>query len=166
MLDLRQTPQYTKYMEYIGWIVERIDGVNYFIKKFPLIGSVMKIQRPEKIDFNQINKIAKQYHSFQIVIEPLNINHQSLTIKNGYKQSKSPFVPAITIHIDLTKLEKELLREMHYKTPVRVKIAYGMDAFYKIIGITYLVQDILSHPGHNPHAYGYIRYVRKLDTCL
>lgn len=60
MKDLRQTKEYAKYMENIGWLVERIDNTNYFIKKFPLVGSFMKLQRPEKIDFYKVRNLVKK----------------------------------------------------------------------------------------------------------
>lgn len=138
MIDLRQTSDYAKYMSSIGWIVERKDGVNYFIKKFPLIGSFIKIQRPKKIDFDQITTIAKKYRAFQIIIEPIlparfgskswssagiRTNNHNLIILQGYKQSKSPYLPSKTIYIDLTKSEKVLLKEMHYKTRYNIKKA-------------------------------------------
>src|SRR3989337_4382422 len=138
MLDLRQIPQYAKYMESIGWVVERINGVNYFIKKFPLIGSFMKIQRPEKIDNKIIEQLTSKYRAFQTAVEPLSINHRSLIIKNGFKQSKTPYVPSKTIHIDLTKSEKKLLKEMHYKTRYNIKKSYNLHL------TTYYSKDIKS----------------------
>lgn len=116
MLDLRQTLEYSKYMDAIGWVAERKNRVNYFIKKIPFIGSFIKTQRPENIDFDQLNKIAKNYRAFQIVIEPLHMNQVSSVRYHGYKQNKAPLVPAKTIHIDLNKSERQLLKEMHYKT--------------------------------------------------
>ena len=149
MIDLRQTPEYTKYMESIGWIVERKNGVNYFIKKFPLIGSFIKIQRPGKINFNQIENIAKKYKAFQIVIEPINTSHQSLSepealesrrlvTNHGFRLCRNPFVPAKTIHIDLTKSEKQLLKEMHYKT------RYNIKKFHRSLITIHHSQDIMS----------------------
>ena len=123
MRDLRQTRQYAKFMESIGWIVERKDGVNYFVKKFPLIGSFIKIQRPKKKDIDQICRIAKKYRAFQIVIEPKSTSHQSLITSHGFRPSRNPFVPAKTIRIDLTKLDMQLLKEMHYKTRYNIKKA-------------------------------------------
>src|SRR3990172_13077901 len=85
MIDIRQTLRYATYLTSIGWKVERIDGVNYFIKKFPLIGALLKIQRPEKIDFNTVDKLCRKYRIFQVIIEPKN-SIQELKIKKvGYK---------------------------------------------------------------------------------
>ena len=54
MVDIRQTIQYANYLSKIGWEVERASEINYFIKKLPLVGSIIKVQRPEKIRINKI----------------------------------------------------------------------------------------------------------------
>ncbi|OGM27700.1 hypothetical protein A3D00_00390 [Candidatus Woesebacteria bacterium RIFCSPHIGHO2_02_FULL_38_9] len=125
MIDLRQTPEYAKYIAGIGWKVEKIGNVYCYIKKIPIIGSVIKIQRSQEIDFTEINKLAKKYRAFQIVIEPRKASPQGKPpiTSHGFKPSKHPFLPSKTIHIDLTKSEKQLLKEMHYKTRYNIKIA-------------------------------------------
>ena len=108
MRDIRQSINYKKYLESQGWIVERIDNINYFIRKLPLIGSVLKIQRPENIDFETIQKLEKKYKVFQTIIEPDLGSDIHLLVDNGYKLSKSPFLPSKTILLDLTKSEKQI----------------------------------------------------------
>ena len=122
MLDLRQTPEYAKYMTYIGWVVEKKGNTYYYIKKIPLLGSVLKIQRPLNISYQYINVLVVKYRVFQVIIEPKNTNQISRITYYGYKQSKSPSLPSKTIHIDLTKSEKQLLNEMHYKTRYNIKL--------------------------------------------
>ena len=131
MTDLRQTKEYAKYMKSIGWIVERVGGVNYFIKRLPVIGSFVKIQRPKITDFNQINRVVKKYRAFQIVIEPFDLAQGKPLIKHGFKLTKSPYLPSKTVHIDLTKSEKEVLKEMHYKTRYNIKVALKRDVVVK-----------------------------------
>ncbi len=112
MIDIRQSENYADYLSKIGWIVERIDGVNYFVKKFPLIGSIIKIQRPEKIDYKKINSLAKKYRAFQIILEPKDNKQKEEIKKNGFKLSNSPYLPTKNLELDLTKSEKELLRDV------------------------------------------------------
>jgi lipid II:glycine glycyltransferase (peptidoglycan interpeptide bridge formation enzyme) len=108
VIDIRQTQEYANYLKCEGWIVERIENINYFIKKLPLIGSVLKIQRPEEINFKTTEKLCKKYRVFQVIAEPkllVNVraigdNHH-LLISHGYKLSKSPYLPSKTLQIDL-----------------------------------------------------------------
>lgn len=123
MTDLRQTLHYADYLKSQGWIVERIDEVNYFIRKFALIGSILKIQRPEKIDFKIIDKLARKYRSFQIIIEPKDKSNIELLASNGYKLSKSPYLPTKTLQINLTQSETTILS--HFKKDARRAVKRG-----------------------------------------
>jgi hypothetical protein len=124
MLDIRQSENYAEYLKSQGWIVERLNNINYFIKKLPIIGSVLKIQRPSKIDFETIQKLEKKYRVFQTILEPKDRN-QELEIKNeGYKLSKNPFLPSKTIHLDLTKplkFNKETRRAIRKGSLCKIK---------------------------------------------
>ncbi|KKR38144.1 hypothetical protein A2210_03435 [Candidatus Woesebacteria bacterium RIFOXYA1_FULL_40_18] len=112
MVDIRQTPEYAKYLSSIGWKVERINKVNYFIKKFPLIGSVLKLQRPEDILYEDIKVLSEKYRAFQIIIEPKNTINGQWLMANGFKLSNSPYLPTKTLQLDLTKSQNQLLKEM------------------------------------------------------
>jgi len=106
MPDIRQSRQYADYLSKIGWTVERINNTNYFIKKIPLIGSVLKVQRPKEINFEEIERLRKKYRAFQIIIEPQltsgfgSIVH-NLLYTHGYKLSKSPYLPTKTLYLNL-----------------------------------------------------------------
>lgn len=140
MVDIRQTSNYANYLKGQGWIVERLDDTNYFIKKLPLIGSVLKVQRPKKIDFETIQRLEKKYRVFQTILEPdltfansFVSDHDSL-LHLGYNLSKSPYLPSKTLHLDLTKsfkFNKETRRSIkigeeqkvvEYSTPSEIEI--------------------------------------------
>lgn len=113
MTDIRQSVYYANYLKRGGWIVERIKNVNYFIRKLPLIGSVLKIQRPEKIDFDTIDKLCRKYRVFQVVVEP-NLAaangafDHTLLLHQGFKLSKSPYLPTKTLQVDLTPSREKI----------------------------------------------------------
>lgn len=130
MIDIRQSKNYADYMSSLGWIVERIKEVNYFIRKFPIIGSVIKVQRPTKIDFKKINRLIRKYRVFQTIIEPkTNADAKKLTV-NGYKLSRSPYLPTKTLQIDLTQPQKTILS--HFKKDARRAVKKA--AFANIYG--------------------------------
>ncbi len=115
-MDVRQSPEYAKYLEFSGWIVKecKIENVKckIFIKKLPVFGSIIKIQRPEVVPFDEIPKLVKKYHAFVVYIEPLTTAQPPLLTKHGFHLSKSPFLPSKTIHLDLTQSEEKILAGM------------------------------------------------------
>ncbi|MBU0998440.1 peptidoglycan bridge formation glycyltransferase FemA/FemB family protein [Patescibacteria group bacterium] len=112
MVDIRQTQQYANYLQKNGWIIENNKGNYIFTKKIPIVGFIVKIQRPEFIDYKKINDLTKKYKAFQIMIEPKN----DFDIKNltqmGYKISKSPFLPSKTLKLDLTASKEQILKNV------------------------------------------------------
>ena len=112
MVDIRQSLQYANYLNKIGWKTKRIDKTNYFLKKLPFVGSILKIQRPEKINLKTINKLTKKQRTFQIVIEPKKPVEIKYLLANSYKQSKSPFLPTKTIRLNLSNSEIKLFKNL------------------------------------------------------
>jgi lipid II:glycine glycyltransferase (peptidoglycan interpeptide bridge formation enzyme) len=108
MFDIRQSPYFADYLKRQGWTVEIIKETNYFIRKFPLIGSILKVQRPKDLDFDTIDKLCRKYRVFQVILEPtlssgFGTFHDNQLNKHGFKLSKSPFLPSKTLQIDLTQ---------------------------------------------------------------
>ena len=110
MNDIRQTREYANYLSKIGWRVEKSAEINYFIKKLPLLGSILKIQRPEEIRISKIRELAKKYRAFQIIIEPKSSLDADFLISLGFRLSKSPYLPTKTLQIDLTQTKEKIFR--------------------------------------------------------
>jgi len=110
MSDVRQSKEYAQFIMLLGWQVEKLGQWHVFIKKFPLIGSLIKIQRiTPPIPFKEIEKLAQKHHAFQVVIEPAT-NHQSPITNHQpcYRPLKSPFIPTKTLVLDLKRTEQEI----------------------------------------------------------
>lgn len=131
MTDLRQTLEYSKYMQALGWsvittplhsaVVNQIISYVY-MKKIPLMGSIVKLQRPEgTINFNEIKHLIEIYKIAAFYLEP----SQSTKYKmpNIFKHARSAFLPSKTIQINLTKTEEQLLKEMKSKTRYNIGLA-------------------------------------------
>ena len=112
MIDIRQTSQYGKYLRKRGWNVVQLNHVNCFIKKIPLFGSIIKIQRPEIIPLKKIETLASKCRALQIIIEPKSKLDAIYLKNNKYRKTKGPFLPSKTLHLDLTKTTDELKRGM------------------------------------------------------
>lgn len=113
-MDIRQTPEYANYLKLLGWQTIKIKQSTprltrqVFVKKFPLIGSIIKVQRIKPpIPFEEIEKVAKEKKSFLIQIdqEPPKITNYK---KHRYKINKTPYFPTKTIQIDLTQTEDKI----------------------------------------------------------
>lgn len=112
MLDIRQSSNYIKYLENTGWVVEEKNDIYYFIKKFPFIGSVIKIQRPEILDYSYIYKLANKHKAFQIIVEPISSSNFKVLTSTGFKISKNPYLPTKTLQLNLTKGQDKLIYNM------------------------------------------------------
>jgi lipid II:glycine glycyltransferase (peptidoglycan interpeptide bridge formation enzyme) len=125
MIDLRQTQQYAKYMNSLGWNVEEIDDIYIYLKKIPLLGWYGKLQRPsKKINLDNVYKqLIQKYNLACFLIEPLVYTSHT----TSFKQTKSISLPSKTLQIDLTKSEQKLLSEMKQKTRYNIKLAQKSD---------------------------------------
>lgn len=146
MTDLRQSKSYAKYLKSQGWTIERKNGVNYFLKKVPILGWILKIQRPN-IDISEawlaepVKILNDKYRPYQISIEPnlsasirtVAKNH-NLLLQNGYKLSKSSFLPTKTLRIDLTKSVKQITADFDKR--LKSKIIRGSKVNTKIYTTT------------------------------
>jgi len=112
MINIRQTPPYAKYLKKIGWTVKESNGIYYFIKKIPLIGSVLKVQRPRQIYLSRIKKLQKKYRTFQTIIEPRDELGAKYLTSIDFRKSKSPYIPTKTLLLNLTQSENKILKQM------------------------------------------------------
>lgn len=161
MIDIRQTLEYAKYLSKTGWIVERHAEINYFIRKFPVVGSAIKIQRPEEIRTAQTIKLSKKYRAFQIIYEPKNDLDAKYLLSCGYKLSKSPYLPSKTLHLDLTNPKEKILKQM--KKDARHSIRKTKDLKTKELSNK---KDIEEFKNAWKKAAGLKRYVPPLSHLL
>lgn len=112
MRDIRQTSKYSNYLGKIGWHIEKTGNFLSYVRKLPLLGGFVKIQRPEEIDSEAIDYVRKKHKAFQVVIEPKSEDQGKKIREKGYKISKNPYLPSKTLHLDLTRSHNELYKSM------------------------------------------------------
>src|SRR3989344_333146 len=121
MVDLRQTKEYANYMQKIGWQVEQVSNFQIFVKKIPLLGKVIKIQRAENITKENIDKLLSSQKPTVLYFEPpLSPQFPQFT---QFTLSRSCFLPPKTIHIDLQKSTEQLSKEFKPKTRYNIGLA-------------------------------------------
>lgn len=118
MTEIQQSPLYGAYMTRLKWTVLTIDGVQIFLRKFPITGGMMKIHRPEKLPSpEKLIPEIKKYRIGTLVIEPIALQNQKDLNQWRQKVSSSvklyrgaSFLPTKTIYIDLTTKEEDIFR--------------------------------------------------------
>ena len=122
-MDVRQSEEYANYIKSLGWQVEKLRKTYVFIRKFPLIGSLIKIQRiVPPIPFKEIEKLAQKHRAFQIVIEPAQGEIKGEE-KFGYRSYRSPFIPSKTLVKNLLAKEEEIFNSLSKNKRRDVKAA-------------------------------------------
>lgn len=127
MIDLRQTPEYARYIKSLGWSVVRYQlsdiRCQIFVRKIPLLGNISKLQRPYgEIDPKTLDKFAKKHKLVVLYVEP-SLDTQFTIQDTKYKIHKSCFLPSKTIHIDLKLAEDELFNQIKKKTRYGIRLA-------------------------------------------
>jgi len=124
VIDLRQSPKYVSYLRSINWKDYVVDGVYLFSKKFPLLGSYAKIQRPEKIiEIEKLSDFAGNKRITVLEIEPKDHKQYLYYKRMGFKSIKQISLPSKTIFINLKKSKNKLLSEMQSKSRYNIGLS-------------------------------------------
>lgn len=117
-MEIQQSPLYAAYIRSLGWKVELLDGMHVFIRPFPLIGGLAKIQRTTRLPAKiKLSALINKYHIRTIVIEPDSSVRQSDLSRWCHSMSKyvrintDPFIPTKTIRVHLTGTEHEIFKK-------------------------------------------------------
>jgi len=162
MPDIRQSFQYAEYLSGIGWYVENVSGVYYFIKKIPVLGSILKAQRPEKIDTRTISMLAKKYRSFQIIVEPKD-NSQLKSLKtDSFKPTNNHYLPTKTLVLDIRETKEKLLLSFKKDTRYALRKTLNLDNKIKEVN----ENEILKFRMEWRRAVGLKRYVPPLSHLI
>lgn len=117
MIDLRQSFKYLNHLKQLGWNVKSVtNGCSTIFRKFPLIPLYFsKCQRPETLPVKDLEQVAKDNHAIISWIEPTDEQQVKTLIENGYKLSKSPFLPTKTIRLELSKeVDNQFTKDCRY----------------------------------------------------
>lgn len=124
--DARQTHEWGKFLEQIGWKYTRIYGIFVFIRRIPILNrSIIKIQHPTSpFPFQKIHTLAKKQQALFVVIEPVSRGFsESAFRKNGYRVSKLRFAHSATILLNLQLSLDELWKSFSENARRNIKKA-------------------------------------------
>ncbi len=112
MDDIRQSNEYSCYMSSQGWQTIKTNNTIAYSKKIPFFGTFIKIHRPKKISQKLIDKFEKLKNTFQIVVEPLNIEQENLLKSLNFKQIKTPYIPSKSLELNLSNSIEKIFNQL------------------------------------------------------
>lgn len=114
-MEFQQSPLYAKYIEALHWKVITLDGVHLFYKKIPLLGGLLKIQRPLHLPVpRKLIKLISEYSVKTVAIEPIQKQNVSaykkwiISVSKYCRVVRSAYMPTKTILVDLKPTEDEI----------------------------------------------------------
>lgn len=111
-MDIRQASEWGTYLSSIGWTIEHAGQAQIFVRRIPILGrSVIKIQHQKNpLPYSRIEEIAQKHRALFVLVEPESEGfEEKILTQNGYRKSSMSLTHTATIHIDISKLEKEIL---------------------------------------------------------
>lgn len=114
-MEIQQSPLFAKYLISLGWTVVYLDKVQIYIRHFPFMGALAKIQRPKKLpNPKKLIPLLKKHKISTVACEPDSsidenaYQHWIKTISKNFKINTSPYLPTKTILVDLKASEEEI----------------------------------------------------------
>lgn len=118
-MEIQQSALYASYIRSLGWTVEKTDGSYIFIKPFPIIGGLAKMQRVTHLPkLNTLLPVLHKHHVRSLAIEPDSRMKQSLftkwcrTTSKHIRLNQDPFIPTKTIRVDVTASESDIFSRL------------------------------------------------------
>jgi lipid II:glycine glycyltransferase (peptidoglycan interpeptide bridge formation enzyme) len=165
-IDLRQSEAYANWMRSLGWkiVISHQSSVtcqNYiYLRKIPLIGSVVKLQRPnEPIPYEELAKIAKENRALFVKIEPdISRNGQGLVKqleRHKYYYDRWALLATKTIRINLAKSENDIYGQFSKDCRYEIRKAQtgdlvisreNFDSFYKLLKTANKIKGLWTYP--------------------
>lgn len=116
-MNVRQSQEYKNYLTRLGWFSEEIKNEKtkfyLFGKKFPLIGSYLRLVIPAKnFPIPDLERLVRKNRAFKIIIASTGFQagqEEKLPEKilaSGYRYTNNTVLPTKTILIDLNSLDK------------------------------------------------------------
>lgn len=150
MKDIRQSPQFKKFMEDLGWKTILFNKTIIYLKKIPLMGYFSKIPRPDNLTFfPELLNLRKKMKIFKLNIAPNILSSDSdydsqkkYFFDSGLSVNYFPFNPTTTIRISLDNSITDIIQSFDetkrravrraLKNEVYIKETDDFDSFIKI----------------------------------
>lgn len=126
MTDIRQTPQWGRFLSQIGWKSAKIGRIQIMIRPIRFLNcSIIKIQRPlNPVPFLEIDRLAKKSRALFVLIEPEIDNYKEEDFKKyGFSPSVLSLTHTATIQINLWQSAENLWKSLSENARRNIKKA-------------------------------------------
>lgn len=113
--EIQQSALYARYIHLLGWDIEKLGGQYVFLRRFPLIGTIAKLQRMERLpQADETIAFLRKHRVRTFAPEPVSgIPQRALTqwlrrVAGHVRIPRSPFLPTKTILVNLALPESEI----------------------------------------------------------
>jgi lipid II:glycine glycyltransferase (peptidoglycan interpeptide bridge formation enzyme) len=107
-MELHQSPLYATFIRRLKWKVVTVRGTRIFIRGFPIVGALAKIQRITELPpIESLLPIFQEHHVRTVAIEPShtvdanNLARWCAELRHYVRITTSPYLPTKTIIINL-----------------------------------------------------------------
>lgn len=131
MADIKQTPEWAKYLAQIGWKKAELNQNYAYIHPLSFLGSRIRIPRPTwPLDLKKIDALARQHHALFVKITPkVTLDHHQAPsindqlLKANYIKDYWTLSSTKTSIIDLTPSRQKLFQSFRPKTRQYIRLA-------------------------------------------
>ncbi len=116
-MELQQSPRYREYIKKLGWSILTVEGTAVFHRRLPVIGTMAKIQRPERLPYIPLLIMELQkIHASTLVLEasptidPTAWDAWTLSLSKFFRIVSSSYLPTKTISIDIHNDEEMVFK--------------------------------------------------------
>lgn len=116
-MEIQQSKPYANFIRSLGWQVVIHNKQYYFLKRFPFIGALLKVQRVTTLpNMSAFTRILTQERITRLVIEPDmrihtdDLNRWITKLPKHISVSRDPYLPTKTIRINLIPSEETIFR--------------------------------------------------------
>jgi lipid II:glycine glycyltransferase (peptidoglycan interpeptide bridge formation enzyme) len=145
-VNIRQTSGFAKFLEFFHWkTINPKANVFYFVRKIPLLGSVIKIEKInlQNIDLKEIDEIAKNNHALFVKIEPFaeelrQKELDDLFFPHAYTRDTWPLSSTASYVVDLSEPYEKIVANFKSKFRYNLRLAENKNALrFKVVnGLT------------------------------
>lgn len=117
-MEIQQSSPYRRYLQALGWKILPIEKTYLVVRRFPLIGTIAKLQRSNKLPaLSTLAKLINTHHIRTLSVEPsytidqIKFSQWTNKIRHIVRLNKTPNLATKTIRVNLVQPEEQIFNQ-------------------------------------------------------